>query len=224
MTNDAVPARPVGQIRAFARRLRGDQRALAFIETAFTFPFLIFAGLGGLEIANLALAHTRISSIALAAADNASRISAGSNLALPQVREVDVNDVFTGAQLQSGSLNLQTNGRIILTSLETNSAGGQWIHWQRCFGAKTYPSSYGAQGVGATGTGFAGMGPTGQEIKSALGSPVMFVEIFYDYKPLVFGRILGNRRIRYTAAFSVRDARDTTDIFNPSPKATVRTC
>ena len=224
MTMIAHPS-PAGRCRAALRAFRRDERALAYIEAAFTFPFLMIAGLGGLEIANLALANTRISSIALAAADNSSRISAGSNLALPQVREADVNDVFTGAQLQSGSLNLGTNGRIILSSLETNASGGQWIHWQRCYGAKTaYTSSYGTQGTGATGTAFTGMGPTGGKVQSALGSPVMFVEIFYDYKPLVFAPILGNRRIHYTAAFTVRDSRDTSQIYNPSPAATVRSC
>jgi hypothetical protein len=224
MTIIASPSLPT-RLRALACALRRNERAVAYVEAAFTFPFLMIAGLGGLEIANLALANTRISSIALAAADNASRISAGSNLALPQVRESDVNDVFTGAQLQSGSLNLGANGRMILSSLETNSSGGQWIHWQRCYGAKTsYVSSYGTQGTGATGTSFAGMGPAGKQVKSSLGSPVMFVEIFYDYKPLVFAPILGNRRIRYTAAFSVRDSRDTTQIYNPAPVATVRNC
>lgn len=208
----------------FAASLRRDTRAVAFIETAFTLPVLLTAGLGGLEIANLMITHTRISSVALAAADNASRISSGSNLALPQVREIDVNDVFTGAQLQGGNLDISTNGRIVLSSLELNADGGQWIHWQRCFGAKQWGSNYGVEGTGATGTGFAGMGPVGAEVKASTGNPVMFVEIFYEYQPFMFGSFVGNKRIDYSAAFTVRDARDTSNIFNPNPASTVRTC
>lgn len=214
----------LARLRAVAERLRSDVRAVAFVETAFTLPVLLTAGLGGLEIANLMITHTRISGVALAAADNASRIASGSNLALPQVREVDVNDVFTGANLQGGNLNIETNGRIVLSSLEVNPDGGQWIHWQRCFGAKNWGSRYGAEGVGATGTGFAGMGPTGREVKASVGNPVMFVEIFYEYQPFLFGSFVGSKRIEYQAAFTVRDARDTSNIFNPNPAATVRGC
>ncbi len=212
------------RITAFVARLRADTRAIAFIETAFTLPVLLTAGLGGLEIANLMITHTRISGVALSVADNASRIASGSNLALPQVREVDVNDVFTGANLQGGNLNIVTNGRIILSSLEVNASGGQWIHWQRCYGDKQWGSRYGAEGTGATGTGFAGMGPLGSEVKGSTGNPVMFVEIFYDYQPFMFGSFVGTKRIEYSAAFTVRDARDTSNIFNPNPASTVRGC
>lgn len=214
----------LARLRATVARLRTDVRAVAFVETAFTLPVLLTAGLGGLEIANLMITHTRISGVALAAADNASRIASGSNLALPQVREVDVNDVFTGANLQGGNLNIATNGRIVLSSLEVNPNGGQWIHWQRCFGAKPWGSRYGAEGTGATGTGFAGMGPSGREVKASTGNPVMFVEIFYEYQPFLFGSFVGSKRIEYQAAFTVRDARDTSNIFNPNPAATVRSC
>lgn len=207
-----------------SRRLRGEVSAVAMIEAALTLPTLLFTGFAGLEIANLMITHTRVSGIALSVADNASRIASGSNLAAPQVREVDVNDVFQGAQLQSGTLDILTNGRIVLSSLETNSSGGQWIHWQRCYGNRQYASSYGVQGAGATGTAFPGMGPAGQEVQAVSGGPVMFVEVYYDYIPFMFSSWIGTKRIRYTAAFSVRDPRDTSQIYNPSPAATVRTC
>ncbi len=228
MSSPKIAAR-VGALRASAARahiarLCGDVRAVAMIETAFTMPILIFAALAGLEVANLMITHTRISSVALSVADNASRIASGSNLALPQVREVDVNDVFTGAQLQGGNLNIKANGRIILSSLETNIVGGQWIHWQRCFGDKNYGSSYGTAGTGITGTGFAGMGEPGKEVRASTGAPVMFVEVYYEYDPFMYDSWIGDQFINYTAAFTVRDARDTTTIFNPSPAAAINIC
>lgn len=213
-----------GRLRSALTRLRRDQRAVAMIEAAFTMPTLIFGGLAGLEVANLMITHTRVSSVALSVADNASRISSGSNLALPQVRETDVNDVFTGAQLQAGNLNMLANGRIILSSLETNITGGQWIHWQRCYGSKPYGSRYGSQGTGLVGTAFPGMGPAGREVRASNGAPVMFVEIYYDYQPFMFESFIGSKRIEYTAAFTVRDARDTSNIFNPAPIALIGSC
>lgn len=209
--------------RLFGRK--SDTRGTIIIELAYTLPFMLVLGFGGMEIANLTLANTRISQITLSAADNAARIASGSNLAVPQIREVDINEVFTGAHLQSGDLNFQANGRMILSSLETNAQGGQYIRWQRCFGNRpSSPSSYGVAGVGITGTGFPGMGPVGREVKAAAGSSVMFVEVYYTYQPLMFGTWLGPRTIRSTAAFTTREARDLSQVYNPSPTAPVRSC
>lgn len=213
---------------AFFRRwrdLRSDNRGVAMIEMAYTLPIMLLVGFGGLEIANLTLANTRISQIAMSAADNAARIASGSNLATPQVREIDVNEVFTGAQLQSGELNLQANGRIILSSLQVNAQGGQWIAWQRCYGNRpNSASSFGVQGNGATGTGFTGMGPTGRQVTAVAGSAVMFVEVVYTYQPIIYGQWLGPTTIRSTAAFTVREPRDLSQIYNPSPAAIVSSC
>ncbi|MEQ1511040.1 MAG: hypothetical protein ABL909_11645, partial [Sphingopyxis sp.] len=222
MTQSSAFAR---RIRNFARQLRRNTRGLAMIETAITMPTLLFTSFAGLEMANMMIVHTKISAIALSAADNASRIASGSNLAQPQVREVDVNDTFTGAQIQSGLLDLNQHGRIILSSLETNIQGGQWIHWQRCYGNLPVKSAYGAQGVGITGNGFDGMGDGGAEVKATPGNAVMFVEVSYTYQPFLLGSLLnGVNKIEYEAAFAVRDARDTSNIYNPSPAATVRSC
>lgn len=191
-----------------------DARATVLIEMAFCIPLLVLIGLGGLEMANLTLANTRISQIGLSVADNASRIAVGSSLSLPRVREVDINEVFTGAEQQAGQLNLGERGRIILSSLERNTEDGQWIHWQRCYGDLDVESSYGNEGDGITGEDFPGMGPEGREITAPPGSAVMFVEIVYDYEPLVYGNWLGPRTIRSTAAFNIREGRDTKQIYS----------
>jgi hypothetical protein len=193
------------------------------IEMAFCIPLIVLLGFGGLEMANLTLANTRISQIGLSTADNASRIAVGSNLSLPRVREIDINEVFTGAERQASGLDFETRGRIILSSLERNTDGGQWIHWQRCYGDLAVESSFGDEGDGSTGTDFAGMGPAGAEVTAPLGSAVMFVEIVYQYKPLAYGKWLGPRTIRSTAAFNIREGRDLTKVY-PSAGATASTC
>src|SRR3546814_5511980 len=86
------------RVRDSIARFTRDARATVLIEMAFAIPFLVLVGFGGLEIANLTLTQTRISQIGLNAADNASRIAAGSNLAQPQVRETDINEVFAGVE------------------------------------------------------------------------------------------------------------------------------
>lgn len=217
--------RMTSRVALAARRVRllRDKRATVMIEMAVCIPFIVLLGFGGLEMANLTLSTTRISQIGLAAADNASRIAVGSNLSLPRVREIDINEVFTGVEEQGRGLNFQSRGRIILSSLERNIENGQWIHWQRCYGDLAVESNFGEAGDGATGTAFPGMGPEGQEITAPPGSAVMFVEVVYQYQPLAFGAWLGPRTIRSTAAFNIREGRDLKQVY-PSAGVTASTC
>ncbi len=211
-------------LRHFARRLWRDQTALALIEFAYSLPILTMLGLGGVEIANLSVTHMRVSQIAISLADNASRAKQEIVAGVPRMREYDVNEAFQAADLQSGGLDIRANGRMILSSLETNEQGGQWIHWQRCFGSANYKSSYGKQGDGTTGTAVTGMGPAGRQARAESGFAVMFVEVVYDYKPLLFDSLVPAQPIRKVAAMYVRDDRDLTQIYNPSPAATVNSC
>lgn len=223
MTGLSLPSLSLHRLRRPARRLARSVRATVLIEMAFSIPLLVLLGFGGLEIANLTLVHTRISQIGLNTADNASRIAAGSNLAQPQIRESDVNEVFTGVEKQSGGLDFKSRGRIILSSLEQNKEGGQWIHWQRCYGNMKVASAFGPEGKGVTGTDFKGMGPKDHEVTAVSGTAVMFVEVVYQYKPLLYGKWLGPKTIRSAAAFNIREPRDLTKIY-PSTGVTASTC
>ncbi len=212
-------------VRRFANKLRRDQSGVALIEFAYTLPFLTIIGLYGLETTNLALVNLRVSQASLALADNISRVGQTTALATVQVRESDVNDSLIGAIRQTGALNIATNGRIILSSLEQNAAGGQWIHWQRCVGLKNVASLYGPEGTGSTGTSFAGMGKATARITASPNTAVMFVELVYDYKPIFGSMFISNKVIRYEASFVARDqSRDLTQLFNPAPTATQYLC
>lgn len=224
-------------------RLRKSCSGIALIEFAYGLPALMGIGMYGLETANLAQTHLRISQVALALADNASRVGVSSALNFQQVREVDINDVLQAARLQSANIELVSRGRITLSSLERNASGGQWVHWQRCVGVKGgsgWDSSYGKEGDGETGTSLTGMGPAGSVVSAPEGAAVMFVEVNFEYKPLVWERLVGKPRIHYTASYVVRDKRDldqtkpyaattaggasTGGVYNPNPKATVMSC
>ena len=52
------------------------------------------------------------------------------------------------------------------------------------------------------------MGRPGAEIFATSGNAVMFVEVAYDYQPIVPLSALENQEIVYTASFNVRDSRD----------------
>jgi Flp pilus assembly protein TadG len=213
-----------------ARKLRDDTSGLALIEFGYSLPLLLGLSGYGLELANLANANMRVSQAANALADNVSRVGLESALAKTQLRESDINDGLIGVARQSGTMDIGTRGRVIVSSLERNADGGQWIHWQRCLGTRNYTSSFGVAGDGVTGTSFPGMGPASARVTAPdAESAVMFVEIIYDYKPIFSTIYINNRQIRFHASYIVRDKRDLTvnsgtGITNPSPSATAYTC
>ena len=190
-------------------RLAGDERGLALIEFAMALPVLLALGLTGLETANLALAHLRVSNIAMLTADSAARVR-------DSIDESDVSQIFTGVKTAGKPIAFTTYGRVILSSLEPNTAGnggtstGQWIRWQRCIGVKNVASSYGAQGKGQNDASLQGMGTAGNQIAAQPGTAVMVVEVDYTYQPLVSNKIFGPKTITYLSAFNVRQRTDQT--------------
>ncbi len=205
-------------------RLACDDSGLALTEFAFVAPFFLTIGLAGTDTANYAITHMRVSQIAMHVADNASRVGEHDVLVARRINEANINDLFIGAERFAGGLDLAANGRVILSSLEINADGGQWIHWQRCFGTKVFASTYGDAGDGLTGTDFPGMGEAGSEITATPGNAVMFVEVALDYSGLGPVSLADGDVITYTAAFNVRDSRDLTQIYQTNPVSPVASC
>ncbi|MBN8500519.1 MAG: pilus assembly protein [Sphingomonadales bacterium] len=210
------------------RGLLRSRSGMAMTEFALGAPFLLAAGLGGTELANYALVNMKVGQLAVHIADNGSRIGDISSLQNRRIFESDINDLIYGAQIQAGpAMGLYDHGRVIVSSVEVNvpSAGGpaeQYIHWQRCRGAKHIASSYGDEGDVLPN----GIGPAGSEIMAQEGDAVIFVELHYTYQPLISAQFLGSAEITSIASFNVRDDRDLSQIYqrdpgNPDP---VQTC
>jgi hypothetical protein len=161
-------------------------------------------GLGGIEVANYSIASIRCSQIAMSVADNAARVR-------DSIDEADINEAMIGAKQMGEGVKFAENGRIILSSLEPNAAKtGQYIRWQRCYGKKVVTSLYGAEGKGQSDSSLKGMGPAATAIQASTGTAVMFVEVVYDYQPIVSNRLLGALTMRYESAFNVRQRTDQT--------------
>ncbi|MFC0589203.1 TadE/TadG family type IV pilus assembly protein [Novosphingobium aquiterrae] len=201
-------------VRTALKALLRNPSGVAMTEFALGAPFLMFAGLYGVEQANFVLVNMKINQLATHLADNASRIGDTSQLKNRKIYESDLNDVIVGAQIQAGkSVNIYKYGRIFISSLEVQPGGGkQYIHWQRCRGAKVVASSYGNQGDTVS-----GMGPKGGEITAEPDDGVIFVEVRYTYQPLIAGAIIANKEIKAIAAFNVRDSRDLSQIYQRVP-------
>jgi hypothetical protein len=209
-------------LRTLAQRLRRDTSGLALLEFAFSLPIFLTMSLTGAELTNYIITRMRVSQIALQVADNAARIGSGTQLEAKKITEADINDLLTGAGLQSGELNLLTRGRVIVSSLEpdTTNAGKFTIRWQRCGGLQAPVSRYGIAGA----KNLAGMGPAPQ-ITAPADGVTMFVEVFYDYQPLIKTSLSPSTSMDEIASMMVRDRRDTSDDSklgngNPNPNPT----
>ena len=188
------------------RRLVSDRSGLAMVETAFVLPVLVLLSLTGAEMTNYITVKMRMSQVALQIADNAARMGSGTATQAKQVTETDINDVFIGSQMESAGLDLQTNGRVILTDIETASSGASTykIGWQRCYGNQVHASTSNFD----TNTG---MGPR------------MFVEVYYVYKPILKGVWAPTTTLTEIASMSVRERRDVSQIYNTA-NATPASC
>ena len=199
-------------------RIVRETSGIAFTEFALALPVLLTLGLGGLEVAHYALAVEECSQIAMTTADNASRVRIS-------IDETDVNDVMIGAKLVGDNIGFRAHGRIILSDLEqsTSDTTKQWIRWQRCAGAKNIASSYGTPNTMSTST-MTSMGPAGNQIAAAASpTAVMFVQVSYDYQPLISNIWIGGAKtISTTSAFNVRQRTDQT-MYNSSGLATSAT-
>lgn len=208
-----------GTLAGFARRLRRNTSGLALVEFAFAAPLVLGMGMLGTETAFMVITHMQISQIAMQVADNASRVGEQDVLTARKVYERDVAETLIGAEKLGNNIRIFEQGRVIISSLQRNAQGGQWIAWQRCRGAKNHVSSYGVQGNGATGTSFPGMGVPGRYITASEGTAVMFVEVSYNFRSPTPLNLFDDREIEYTAAFNVRDNRDLTQLYAGGPVA-----
>lgn len=198
--NATIPAvrRASSRAARLAASLRDCKSGLALVEFAASLPVLLTLALCGLETANYAMAHLRVSNIAMMTADNAARVR-------DSIDEADVIELFTGAKITGEGLRFAQNGRIVLSSIEPNAAGnGQWIRWQRCDGAKTFTSQYGVEGTGETDDSLQAVGPAGSQISASPGSAMMVVEVSYNYQPIIPNTFLEDSEVRYESAFNVR--------------------
>lgn len=99
-------------------KLLENSRAVAAVEFGLALPLMSTIALSGAELTNFVTTKMRISQLALHVADNAARMGTGTVLANKQITEAQINDLLTGAGLQSGRLDLFGHGRVILSSIE----------------------------------------------------------------------------------------------------------
>lgn len=198
--------------RSLLPRLVQNIQGVSVLELAVVTPFFLSMSLYGLELTNMAVVNMQVTQIASSISDNASRLGQTDNSGVtPTVNESQIDTVMGGALRQGAGINIETNGRIILSSLEKDQdSGRQYIHWQRCRGSLDKDSHYGAEGAGLTGETIEGLGNSGRIITAAdaNSSSVMFAEVYYEYQGIFGDLFVGNVTFKEESAFEIRDDRN----------------
>jgi TadE-like protein len=217
--------RAIIRLRKAIRRLRKDERGVAIIEFAYALPVLMALGFGGAETAMFVQQNQKVSQVALTVSDNVSRLGEVGVLQTKRVYEADIVDILEGAKRQMNVTDFNVHSRIIISSVEWSPSGNPYIHWQRCGGSLSYPSSYGVEGDGLNDARYAnGFGPVGKKVKPVPNSALIFVEMAYDYNSLFPIAPFEGERIVKTGSLSVRDNRDLSQIYDRTGDDDVAAC
>jgi hypothetical protein len=206
-------------------RLKKDRSGVAVIELAYSLPILMVLGVTGAETAYFVQTQQQISQIALAAADNASRVGEAGVLQTRRVYEADINDIFLGAPKQFSDDSFFENARIIISSVEYDADDNIYIHWQRCMGEKDFDSELGPEGTGLGDDTLEDGIDTGTAmVKPIPGNALIVAEVSYDYQSLFGVSPFTSKELKAKGVFAVRDARDLTGLYDKTGEDPVATC
>ncbi|MES2300604.1 MAG: pilus assembly protein TadE [Pseudomonadota bacterium] len=196
-----------------------DRTAVSTIEFALVLPVFMILGMYGAEIAWMNASALEASQVAVALADNASRLGQTDNSGVtPTITGADVASVLSGAIAEGENIGLAADGRVILSSLETHAVTGkQYVHWQQCMGSLKKDSAHGKPDL--TGSALSplanGLAVGKTRITAPTGSAVMVAEVWYKHKGLFGTMFIQPITMHEEAAVIVRDNRNlTTGISN----------
>lgn len=188
-----------------------DTAAVSVLEFALVLPLFTTLGMYGAEIAWLNATSLEVSQVAVSMADNAARIGQTDNSGVtPTISMADVDSVLTGALEEGGAVNVDENGRVILSSLESHPVTGkQYLHWQQCKGAKKFKSKHGKpESTGnLTSALTSSLQIGGRPIRAPAGSSVMVAEVWYEYHGLFGTMFVDTIVLHEEAAVITRDDR-----------------
>lgn len=199
-----------------------NERGAAALEALIVTPPLMLIGLAGLELTNHISTQKRVSELAQIIADDASRAGDSTALGRMPLRESDINDVLDGANLQGRNIDLENNGRVILSSLEQDADGQQIIRWRRCSGKAAAGSAY-ANVSNALAGGGRGIEVRGKLVRAPARDAIMVVELYYDYAPIIPFDLAGYNAQRFEAK-AVRLVRDNRDLSKIIGNANAKRC
>lgn len=201
-------ARKRPMLRDRIRSFMADHSGVAVVEFALGLPVLIALTMCGAEAANMAYTSQQLGDVATMSADSVGRVK-------ESINNGTVTDIFSAMKTINDKIDLRNRGRIIVSSIEpvTDNSGNlinQRLRWQRCVGALVKSSAYATTAGTLLGTDGIVVSST-RKIAASKDNEMIFVEVYYTYKPLISSSFFGTPQMSAIAAISVRE-RSNNDI------------
>jgi Flp pilus assembly protein TadG len=153
---------------ARAKQLK-DERGAALVEIAFVLPMILVLIFGLIDFSQIILDNLKMSGMS----------RQGSDLV---AKGVSAADTLTALDIQGGSLNIGTQGMIILTQVQNNKSNQPTIFAQTA--APTGISVASKVGTGVGNPAFVPSSATSATGVLAAGQTLFVTEVFYSYKPI----------------------------------------
>lgn len=152
------------------RRFGKDERGVAAIEFALVLPIMALLLLGCFEVPRFVMIYQKIARTSSGVADLVSQAD-------DPITNDQMTDVFSASKMMMQPYDLQTNGAVIVSSINNPTGGtGVKITWQRRNGTVTTLSKLGAQGATPTNI------PAG--LTPALDEELLTAEVYFNYTPI----------------------------------------
>ncbi|MDY0870762.1 TadE/TadG family type IV pilus assembly protein [Dongia rigui] len=179
----------MARIRALLQKSRRAELGSMAVEMALFLFFFSTLFLGTFEVPRYLLIGQKMERAAASMADLVAQIDpAQDNNVLAKI-----NDLFKAASGLMSPYDLDTKGRVIITSLSNPDGTAEKVAWQLMS-----PGSFTAYSKIGT-TGGTPVLPTGMVIRE--GENIIVAEIVFKYEPL-FGSMIYSERTIYTRAFT----------------------
>lgn len=173
-------------LKKFFHKFRNDNKGSVMVEAAIIMPFLVMTLLGAFESTRYVMLQMKLERASVTLADLVARSST--------LTAAQMTDIFAATGNMVEPFDMQTDGRVIISSVTKAANNPARVTWQRAGGGNFNATSrIGAQNANAT-------LPNGFTLRD--GESVIITEVFYDFDPFFLGREEGPQASTlYTRAF-----------------------
>jgi len=167
-------------------KLRKCSRGGVLLEFGLITPLMVFMLLNGFEMARFLILNQKLQRTAMSVADLAARDDV--------LDTNDISNLFAAGNEVFRPFTLNTDGRVILSSINEDGGGNPQVAWQRQSGTLTASSLIGFEGGAAT---------LDEPTLIGDGQTLIVAEVFYDFEPLI-GVLPGARQVYHRAFYRPR--------------------
>ncbi len=176
-------------LRLLWRRFLGQQAGTLAVELAMAVPVMFALMVAGVEVTRYVLLNQKVERTSATMAD----LVAQSEV----LSEASLINLVGAARHVMTPYPVETDGRIVISSLTNPTGAAPRVAWQRGFGGGSGGSHFGIQGGAA-------QLPDDFVVRS--DENVIAVEVFYDYAPVLATNVLGAGQVYNFALFRPRFA------------------